>query len=754
MTESQLRELVEALPHLVWTCLAEGPCDYLSRQWVEYTGIAETEQMGYGWLLQLHPDDRERVKAEWGAAVGNGLAFDIEFRIRRADGFHRWFRTRAIPLRDPSGTIVKWFGSSADIDDYRTTEESVRLSEERFRQAITRAPVPMIIHDENDTILAMSEGWTRVSEYTMDDIPTFGAWTARAFGERRALAKDSIDKLFATDATVSDGESTIRTKSGFERVWEVFTTPLRQTRAGAHRWLLTIAVDHTERKREEADLAATLESIGDALIATDAQGYIVRMNPVAVRLTGWTAADARGCPLRDVFRIIHEVTRQPVESPADRVLREGVVVGLANHTVLLAKDGVERPIMDSGSPIRDRSGNVTGVVLVFHDMTDERATRLKLGQSEQRFRRLFESGILGILVADVMGNILDANEAFLSMFGYTSDDLRAGRIRWNEMTPREWQACDARAVEELGSTGVVRSFEKEYFRKDGSVVPIALGAATIEGTDECICFVLDLTERKRAEHAIEVLTAELEQRVASRTAELDVANRELEAFSYSVAHDLRAPLRGMSGFARLLMEDHAATLDADALDALLEIQANAFKMSELIDAMLALSRLTRSEMKPEHLDFTALVREVANAQAAAEPERDVEVVVEDGMACVCDPPLARALLENLLGNAWKFTKHVARPRVEVGRDAAHDVADATAFFVRDNGAGFDLAYVDKLFAPFQRLHSTSEYPGTGVGLATVQRIIHRHAGRIWADGRVGAGATFHFTMPSTHRGVT
>ncbi len=145
LSVAQLRELTESLPHLVWTCLAEGPCDYLSRQWIEYTGIPEAEQLGYGWLLRLHADDRERVKAEWAAAVGAATPFDIEFRIRRADGVFRWFRTRAIPLRDPEGRIVKWYGSNTDIDAYKRTEESLRLSEMRFRQAITAAPIPSMI---------------------------------------------------------------------------------------------------------------------------------------------------------------------------------------------------------------------------------------------------------------------------------------------------------------------------------------------------------------------------------------------------------------------------------------------------------------------------------------------------------------------------------------------------------------------------------------------------------------------------------
>jgi signal transduction histidine kinase len=231
---------------------------------------------------------------------------------------------------------------------------------------------------------------------------------------------------------------------------------------------------------------------------------------------------------------------------------------------------------------------------------------------------------------------------------------------------------------------------------------------------------------------------------------LRLSNRELEAFSYSVAHDLRAPLRGINGFSHALLEDHADALDAEGKDYLRRIAAAAGRMGELIDALLALSRVSRAELRREHVDVTKLADAVANQLRTTYPDRSVEFVNQDGLVAEADRVLVRAVLENLIGNAWKFTGKTGHARVAFGAEVE---GGANVYYVRDNGAGFDMAYAAKLFAPFQRLHAMEEFAGTGVGLATVERIVHRHGGRIWADGTVGKGATFHFTLPSHKEGA-
>jgi light-regulated signal transduction histidine kinase (bacteriophytochrome) len=308
----------------------------------------------------------------------------------------------------------------------------------------------------------------------------------------------------------------------------------------------------------------------------------------------------------------------------------------------------------------------------------------------------------------------------------------------------------------LDGNGIVKDFESLDCRKDGQLIWTSTNARTVRDANGAVLyyegFVTDITDRKRAEAEIRWLNAGLEQRVAERTAQLRMANQELESFAYSVSHDLRSPLRSLDGYSQVLVEDYEGKLDDSGRHYLQRIRASAHHMSDLIDALLKLSRVTRSEMQLDQVDMSALARTVINELRLVEPERQVMFKVPPRLVVKADQSLMRIAMNNLLGNAWKFTSKHASALIEVGLcEAVEGETDARrkgkqVFFVRDDGAGFDMTYADKLFGAFQRLHGAKEFEGTGIGLAMVQRIIHRHGGQVWAEGAVEQGVTIYFTL--------
>jgi two-component system cell cycle sensor histidine kinase/response regulator CckA len=283
--------------------------------------------------------------------------------------------------------------------------------------------------------------------------------------------------------------------------------------------------------------------------------------------------------------------------------------------------------------------------------------------------------------------------------------------------------------------------------RSGRTVPVEDSAAPIvDGTGEVLGKVTvfrDITERTRAEKAIQELNAELEKRVIERTAQLQAANKELQSFNYSIAHDLRAPLRGIDGFSAILIEQHTANLSQEGLKCLKRIREGAERMRQLIEDMLRLARVAQCDYSPQEVDLTELAGNVIEELQAQHKDRQVSFILQDGVTVMGDGPLLRIMMENLLSNAWKFTGKTAAPRIEFGsfQDEGKQVC-----YVRDNGVGFDMKHADKLFGVFQRLHSTEAFEGTGIGLAIVERIIHRHGGRIWANSAPNRGSTFYFMI--------
>lgn len=372
-----------------------------------------------------------------------------------------------------------------------------------------------------------------------------------------------------------------------------------------------------------------------------------------------------------------------------------------------------------------------------HRMTED------LRRSEQRFRVAMQHSAIGVALLDSNDVIVEANAALGDIVARTPASLSGRRI---DSLFEDGGADDLpRALDPPGVRRATRRLRREgdvprqvlmtYAPVPGNVGEDITGLVQVE----------DVTERLRAEARVHALNRTLEARVAMRTRELEQANAELEAFAYSVSHDLRAPLRAIDGFSRALQDRHSASLDAGGRGYIDRVRQAASRMSSLIDALLGMTRLSRAEMRPEHIDISRMARDAIEDLRAGDPEHRVDVNIADGMSAQGDATLVRNLLDNLLGNAWKFTRGRIGARIEMrGTDAANGLRE---FAIRDNGAGFAQDYADKLFKPFQRLHAASEFDGHGVGLASVRRIVERHGGQVRAEGAVGEGATFWFSLP-------
>jgi len=385
------------------------------------------------------------------------------------------------------------------------------------------------------------------------------------------------------------------------------------------------------------------------------------------------------------------------------------------------------------------------VALAFEKMEEAKRAEHELRKSREMFECLFEASPDAIAAIRRDGRIARVNMQAERLFGYSRDELIGQPVEM--LVPERFRGAHSayRRLDLSKPTGRPMAERPDLFglRKDGSEFPVDVMLSPLETQQDSLVLsvIRDITAHKADERRIRQLNREMEQRVA----ELQAANLEMEAFSYSVSHDLRAPVRAMNGFARILEDEYAASLDVEGHRLLRVIGANAAKMGELIDGLLALSCMGRRDMRKCEVGMTKLAGEVVADARQQEPGRLLNIAIQPLPAVRGDCVMLRQVFTNLVSNAVKFTRERSTSEIEIGSSRS---GDETVYYVKDNGAGFDMRYADKLFGTFQRLHAERQFPGTGIGLALVRRIVVRHGGRVWAEGVVGQGATFSFSIPS------
>ncbi|HYC53435.1 MAG TPA: PAS domain S-box protein [Candidatus Binatia bacterium] len=733
-SEERYRSLVEEMNDVVFTVGFDGVITYISPALERLTGHRPEELMARPFADFIHAEDLPELRKGF-ARVLESRREPVEFRVFTKDGEIRWVRSSSRSHVE-DGVTVGITGSLTDITERKRAEMALLESEARYRQLVEMSPDGIAVHRGGQIVFVNTAG-TRL----------LGADRAEQLYGKPILQfvhpQDRPFVLARIRAMIHDQRPGERAEERFVRLdgsvrdVEVVAMPLMYEGSEA---VQVVVHDITERKSAARALAESeerfrilAEATYEGIVIHDA-GTILDANAAAVEMSGHSYESIVGM---DVLSLIAPESRELVAG------RLGVGITDRYEAMGLRADGTRFHAELIGRTVPHHGKECS--VMAIRDVSERTQAEEALRASEERYRELVENANDLVYVHDLAGNFLAINRAAELTTGYTRAEAVTRNIIdlvASEDLPRTLQLMhDVAAGQEPPS-----AFEADVVTKDGRRLTLEISPRPVmrDGVPVAVQGVArDVTDRRRAAAEIRLLNEALEQRVQERTAELAAANKELEAFGYSVSHDLRGPLRVIEGFSRLLLDEYGQSLDETGRHYIEGVHGSSRRMAQLIQDLLNLSRITRNAIQRRRVDLSPLVRAVAEDLRRAQPERSVEVVIADRAPATGDRSMLRIIVENLMGNAWKYTSKKATARIEFG---VMESGGELVYYVRDDGAGFDMEYVGKLFRPFQRLHLVSEFEGTGIGLATVERIVRRHGGRVWAEGAVNGGAAFYFTL--------
>jgi PAS domain S-box-containing protein len=773
---------------LVGACITTPTKGWLevNDQLCRMLGCTRQELVRLTWSELTHPGDLAADVEQFERVLRGEIdGYSLEKRFLRKDGSVVPVELAVSCVRNPDGTVHHILALLQDVTERKRAEEQLRAHRERLEELVAERTAELERKQElldATARLARVGGWeydVRAERLTWTDMvheihevgPGYELTVAAGLGFYSPESRPVIESAFLRAVTAGepfDLELPLVTAKG-NRVW-VRAVGRPSIVDGAVVRVTGVLQDIDARKRNEDDLAryrARLEELVAERTAEveEASARLVEAQAIA-HLGSWEW-DVRsdvvrgsaefhqlfGDPpeglstYRQVVDLIHPDDRENVRVALEEARRRGDGGHFQVTYRILLPGGRLRFVNGRGVVSVDAEGRLSKVLGTCHDVTTVREVEEALRESEERLRRIVSEAPFPIGLYAEDGEILLVNKAWSRITGYAPEEIR---------TIGEWAARAYGDRKELARADIESSFALADAAREGEfAIRTKSGERRFwdfssspvgrlpDGRRLVTTMAMDVTERRHAEEEVWAYREHLEELVRERTAELEAATREMESFSYSVSHDLRAPLRALDGFSAILAQEYPDQLDDRGRGYLDRIRAAARTMALLVDGLLSLASLNRQELAVTLVDLSALARRVGAELMALEPGRAVRLLVPDGLTTEGDPRLLHVLLENLIGNALKFTSNREEATIELG---CAEREGEQVFYVRDDGVGFDMAYASKLFLPFQRLHQARDFPGTGIGLATVQRIVARHGGRIWPEATPGAGATFYFTL--------